>query len=151
MTTSGIQHILATLGQELGTTITLDGPGGAQLAIDDMILGLVAGENADSVTAFVFLGTVAGTERRELLRLMLQANYGWSATGGGTLALDKDGHALLIARWSQDMERTELVRALTEFLNAAESWQRTVIAAAQRTTEGVASAVGALPDSAPRA
>lgn len=122
-----ILDLLVQFGGELGVNLRPDELGVAHLAIDDVIVSLVA--QADALIATAVLGQPVGPKRTELLTLMLEANYLWAGTrGDATLGYAPgSGVVTLTARWPAAGLDLPRLRTLVEnFADAACAWQQAI-------------------------
>ena len=119
----------------------LDADGNAQLAFDDVLVQLQLDEADDRLLMLAPLGS-PGDDAAAIYRQMLDANFFWSETNGGTVARDPATGAVVLMRGVQvtglDAERFEA--ALQGFVNAAESLSARLTTGEDQTVESDAPA-----------
>ena len=120
-----VNHVLAEFATRVGLgTCQLDDEGGAQFAIDDVLVSLLLDDDAK---ALLLLASVGHPEPgAEIYGKLLDANLFWDGAGGATLARVPASGAIVLQRslrWD-DIEIGEFEAALQRFVDAAERFAR---------------------------
>lgn len=124
MSKETINEVLAEFGQQIGLDgLQLDHNGYAAVAFDDVVVNLEYDGDRERLILCAYLGQPEG-DRLKAYELLLDANFCWQGTGGGTLSLERDtgGVVLFDALATRMLEAEELETKLEAFVNTAEAW-----------------------------
>jgi hypothetical protein len=129
-----ISNISAQLGQSMGLP-QLDLTTGEPVLVDlrGLEVSLIYVEDLASVVARILVGQLEddAPNRQTLLTELMEANFNWRGTVGGTLAMDNFGYAYLQRQWLLPLkEEADLVVDLEKLVHLAESWRSKFEAAA---------------------
>lgn len=121
-----VDFILSELGDSMGMKdLAFDENGGCILQFDESMNVLLLYEGGDDVLyLFSFVGELAKDSEKKTMRLLLEANYRWEESGGGTLSLRKGEnnivltHKLAVAALTKEI----LEQYLSDFVTALEKW-----------------------------
>ena len=124
-----VNAVLERFAAHVGLSVcTLDEEGGAQLALDDVLVSLLVDDSAGTLLLLSSIGQPEPTV--QTYASLLDANLFWSGTGGATLAREASSgsivlqHALPVAGLDLDPFET----ALQGFVDTVE-WLRAVLEA----------------------
>jgi hypothetical protein len=129
-----ISIISAQLGQSLGLP-QLDLTNGEPVLVDlrGLEVALVYIEDLGSVVLRILVGQLSddAPNRQALLTELMEANFNWRGTVGGTFAMDHFGYAYLQRQWLLPLKQgADLVVDLEKLVHLAETWRSKFEAAA---------------------
>lgn len=100
MSQAQFARVISEFGQSLGIpdlapndygAVTLRADGSTEFHV-------IVNPEGDQVTAFVELGELDDEINPAVIRALLQANYFWTGTGGGTLGLQPETNVVILAQ-----------------------------------------------------
>lgn len=127
MTRERAASVIAELAELIGLPgLALDEQGYCCLTFDQSIVVNVEHDpDSGDLLLYSWLGR-PGRDREAVLADLLEANFFWQGTGGGTLSLERaTGGVVLLDRVAlAGLEISVFQRRLTGFVDRAEAWQR---------------------------
>lgn len=121
---NNIHRLLTDFGKYLGLeSLALDDNGHCGLSFDDIFVNIEAMDDSSFVLLYSSLGQVPENAGSEIYMRLLEANYFFQQTAGGTLGLEADT-GLVVLSHVVDMANIDLSTweaVMTAFVDAAES------------------------------
>jgi hypothetical protein len=122
----GINDMLAKLGKSLQLKdLALDVNNHCILLFDDRtVLNMDLDEEGEKLVVFAYVGEVPLDAREMAFEKILEANFFWSGTNGGTLGLDKKSQSLVLAKaFELPLKHPEgFEESLAAFVDTVEKW-----------------------------
>lgn len=130
--------VVADLGRQLGiASLALDESGMGILALDEsgMIVSFGYNPNAGTIDLMTCLDRVEPSPARSLAAM--RANFGWSAAGCQTLAIDQSTGAFVLQRryGGADLVEGGLAGAVEGLVAEAERWTQRLASIADRPSQ----------------
>ena len=119
-----INRLLTNFGNALGLDgLSLDESGYCCLSFDEVLVNIEAVGESSLVLLYSSLGALSEDAGREVYRRLLEANYFFQDTAGGTIGLDGATGAVAITRVidAAGMEVLDWEAVVKAFVDAAES------------------------------
>ena len=125
MERSPIDAILADFGASIGIPdLSFDENGFCCLFFDDVAVNLELDRAAGRLVAYANVGALPEKPDVEFQQMLLEANYFYRHTDGGTLGTDRESRLVVLAYQtplvSLDLQRFN--RLIENFVNMAERW-----------------------------
>ncbi len=121
-----INDMLAKLGKSLQLKdLALDVNNHCILLFDDRtVLNMDLDEEGEKLVVFAYVGEVPLDAREMAFEKILEANFFWSGTNGGTLGLDKKSQSLVLAKaFELPLKHPEgFEENLATFVDTVEKW-----------------------------
>lgn len=129
--TDHINRLLTDFGNTLGLdSLTLDEEGYCCLKFDDLMVNFERVNEEDALLlVYAPLGQMPENAPASVYAQLLQANYFFVGTGGGTLGLSEDGNVVALVQ-ILDISRMEVLgleEVLQNFVNAADIWSQYLV------------------------
>jgi Tir chaperone protein (CesT) family len=124
MTQETVSKVLGEFGRQIGLEeMRLDDNRYAALASDDVVVNLEYDEDGERLLMSAYLGEPRG-DPLKTYELLLDANFGWQGTAGGTLSLEREtgGIVLFQALSTRTLDLQTLEAALESFVDTADTW-----------------------------
>ena len=124
MLKEAVNQELGELGRQIGLDdLQLDENGYAALAFDDVVVNFELDEDGERLLMSAYLGEPQG-DLLKTYELLLDANFCWQGTGGGTLSLEREtgGIVLFQSLPTRTLDLHTLETTLETFVNSAEAW-----------------------------
>ncbi|WP_142850611.1 type III secretion system chaperone [Telmatospirillum sp. J64-1] len=123
--------LIRELGRTLGfEDLAFDDAGTCDLLFDGAIqVKLAIDAQQEEILAISPLAILDQTAGEELLETLLEANFLWSRTAGGTLSLRPDDEAVLMRAWPlKGLDQAAFEEDLRHFIDAAERLAEMILA-----------------------
>ncbi|WP_019002218.1 type III secretion system chaperone [Succinimonas amylolytica] len=122
------EELIKNLGQKLGLDLEPDETRSCNFSADDMTITVTFMEEMDILVLVGDLGTPPDFDRERLYKLMLEANYLYSATQGASLALNEaDGHVCLNRFFPvQLLDDNSFYSHVERFINIGTFWMQVI-------------------------
>jgi hypothetical protein len=124
MSRERVNQALGEFGKQIGLDdLRLDDNRYAALAFDDVVVNLEFDEDLERLVLSAYLGEPRD-DRLKTYELLLDANFCWQGTAGGTLSLEREtgGIVLFQSLPTRTLDLRALEAALETFVNSADAW-----------------------------
>jgi Tir chaperone protein (CesT) family len=133
MSKETVNKVLGEFGKQIGLDdLRLDDNGYAALAFDDVVVNLEFDADLERLLMSAYLGEPQG-DRLKTYELLLDANFCWQGTAGGTLSLERETGGIVLFQQlpARALDLRALEAALETFVNTADAWTLQIAQAAE--------------------
>jgi hypothetical protein len=120
-----MQLLLKELGNTVGVPeLEFDTNGYCVVYLDEIPINMELGEEDESLFFYTHVGEVPGDGKPEFYEMLLDANWFYKGTAGGTLGIDKDSSVVsIIYRASTaELDTEKFQKIIENFANLSENW-----------------------------
>ena len=120
-----IEELITAFNEQTGIDDMAVSEGVWKYAADDMEFGVAADEGGERVFLFGEIPASYVENEASFRKTVLEANYLFNGTGGGTLSINpKNGaYTLVFAEWLDRLDNTSFFALVERFVNTLSTWK----------------------------